>query len=86
MTVETIEKPHRNGAFLRANGRMNLAGGEEGSQVTGAFRRAELAERLGFDLADALAGDVELLADLFERMFALAADSETKPNHLFFLW
>jgi len=27
-----------------------------------------LAQRLGFDLADALAGDVELLADLFQRL------------------
>jgi hypothetical protein len=27
---------------------------------------AHLAERLGLDLADALAGDLELLADLFE--------------------
>ena len=54
--------------------------------MAGAFRGAELAEGLGFDLADTFAGDVELLADLFERVFAFAADSETKPNHLFFLW
>ena len=51
--------------FLRACGRMNLAGGEESAEVAGAFRGAELAERLGFDLTDAFAGDVELLADLF---------------------
>ena len=53
--------------------------------MAGAFRGAELAQSLGFDLANAFASDVELLADLFERMLALAADSETKPNHLFFL-
>ena len=30
----------------------------------------ELAQRFGFDLANALACDLELLADLFERMVA----------------
>ena len=50
------------------------------------FGAAQLPQCFGFDLTDAFACDVELLADLFERMFALAADSETKPNHLFFLW
>jgi hypothetical protein len=31
---------------------------------------AELAERLGFDLADTFARDGEVLADLFERVLA----------------
>ena len=47
------------------------------------FRRAKLAERLGFDLADALTGDVKFLADLFQSMLALAADAEAQ-DHLFF--
>ena len=41
----------------------------------------ELAQRLGLDLADALAGDRELLADLFERVVGVHADAETHPQH-----
>src|SRR4029453_1650719 len=41
-----------------------------------AARVAQLAQRLGFDLADALARDVEVLADLFERMVGALPDAE----------
>ena len=41
----------------------------------------ELAQRLGFDLADALAGDRELLADLFERVVGVHADAEAHAQH-----
>ena len=47
--------------------------------------RAKLTKRLGFDLADTLAGDVEFLADLFQGVFALATDAEAKADDLFFL-
>src|ERR1035437_2649922 len=40
---------------------------QETPQLTRAGRVAQLAERFHFDLADPLAGDVELLADLLER-------------------
>ncbi len=53
--------------------------------MTSAFRRAQLAQGLGFDLANAFARDVELLADLFERMFALAADAEAEADDLLLL-
>ena len=53
-------------------------------QMPSAFRRPKLAKRLGFDLSNPLAGDVELLADFFEGVFPLAANSETEPDHLFF--
>jgi len=36
------------------------------AELFGAGGVAELAQRLGLDLADALSGDVELAADLFE--------------------
>src|SRR5215813_8049123 len=42
-------------------------------------RVAEFAERLGFDLADAFARDGEMLADLFERVFA-AVRAETEAH------
>src|SRR6266481_9865332 len=46
---------------------------------------AELAERLGLDLADALAGHREALADLLERVLALVADPEPKAQDLLLL-
>src|SRR5262245_18735568 len=46
-------------------------------------RVAELAESLGFDLADAFAGDGEVLADLFERVLAaVRAEAESHLDDL----
>src|SRR6185312_4571835 len=45
-------------------------------------RVPQLAQRLGLDLADALAGDGEALADLFERVLAAVADAEAHLDHL----
>src|SRR5665213_2780453 len=59
-----------------------LPRGEERAQVAGAFGGAELAQGLGFDLADAFAGYVELLADFLERVLALAADAEAQADNL----
>src|SRR5688572_18181061 len=42
-------------------------GFEEALQLADAGGVAHFAEGLGFDLADALAGDLELFADFFER-------------------
>src|SRR6266567_3724040 len=39
---------------------------DEGFELAAARRMTQLAERLGFDLADALAGDLEALAYFFE--------------------
>ena len=44
-----------------------------------------LLERLGLDLADALAGDLELLADLLERLFWLSEEGEPLLDHGNFL-
>src|SRR5579863_7930251 len=53
--------------------------------MPGALRRTELAQRLGFNLPDTLARDVELLADFLERVLALAADAEAQADHLLLL-
>src|ERR1700730_6386077 len=52
--------------------------------MTSALRGTELTQRLGFDLANPFARDVEFLADLFERVLTLTANSETKPDDLLF--
>src|SRR6478736_3806567 len=44
-------------------------------------RVAQLAERLGLDLADALAGDVELLADLLEGAGTPVLEAEPELEH-----
>src|SRR3989442_11391851 len=58
---------------------------DEGLEVAPAQRMAQLAERLGLDLPDALAGDREALADLFQRVLALFADAEPQPEDLLLL-
>src|SRR5438445_11378047 len=57
---------------------------EKGPHLTAAARMLELAQRLGFDLADALAGDAELLPDLFERVIGVHADAEAHAQHALF--
>jgi hypothetical protein len=52
------------------------------TELLAAARVAQLAERLGLDLADALAGDLEVLADLFEGVVALLADAEAHAQDL----
>ena len=45
---------------------------------------AQFSECLGFDLSDAFAGDVELLADFFQRVIGVHADTEAHTQHLGF--
>ena len=44
----------------------------------------QLAQGFGLDLADAFAGDAELLADLFERVVGVHADAEAHAQDAFF--
>src|SRR5262249_13197126 len=57
------------------------SGIEEASELAGAAGVLELAERLGLDLTYALAGNRELLADLFERVVSVHADAEAHAQH-----
>src|SRR5262249_59612175 len=43
---------------------------------------AQLAQRFGLDLPDALAGDREVHADLLERVVPALPDAEAEPEHL----
>src|SRR5205823_3474033 len=47
---------------------------EEASELLGARRVPELAQRLRFDLPDTLARDIELLADFFQRVVGVHLD------------
>src|SRR3989338_2548164 len=55
---------------------------DEAAQLLAPARVAELAERLGLDLTDALAGDVEVLPDLLEGVLVLGPDAEALPQDL----
>src|SRR5690348_6666093 len=55
---------------------------EEGAKLFRPRRMPQLAQRLGLDLADALAGHVELLADFFQRVVGVHVDAEAHPQHL----
>jgi hypothetical protein len=44
-------------------------------ELLAAARMTQLTQRLGLDLTDALASDLEVLADFFQRVVALLADA-----------
>ena len=44
----------------------------------------QLPKRLGLDLADALAGDQQLLANFFQRVVGIHADAEAHAQHALF--
>src|SRR5438552_11101289 len=54
---------------------------QKAPQLPRPARVFQLAQRLGLDLADALAGYRELLADLFERVVGVHADAEAHAQH-----
>src|SRR6266446_6033857 len=56
---------------------------QEAAQLAAAARVLELAQRLGLDLADALARHRELLADLFQRVVLVHADAEAHAENAF---
>ena len=61
-----------------------LASVKEITQLMTSARVAQLAERLCLDLADSLAGDAEVLSDLFQRAGPAVVKSEAQTEHLFF--
>ena len=59
---------------------------QEASQLARATGMLELPQRLGLDLADALARHRELLADLFQRVIGVHADAEAHAQHALLAW
>ena len=49
--------------------------------MAGTAGMTQLAQRLGFDLTDALTGDLELLADLLKRMAAAVVQAVAQLDH-----
>ncbi len=56
---------------------------QEASQLPAPARVLEFPQRLRFDLADAFAGDRELLADFFQRVVGVHADAKAHAQHAF---
>ena len=57
--------------------------GQQRAQPARLLRRPQLPQRLRFDLPYPLAGHVELLSDLLERVLPFAPNAEPQLNHLF---
>src|SRR2546428_6343547 len=58
----------------------------EGLERARPVRAAQLAQRLRFDLTDALARHGEPLADLLQRVVGFLADPEAEPQDLLLAW
>src|SRR5213076_1983815 len=58
------------------------SGLQEAPELLRARWVAELAQGLGLDLSDALAGDREVLSDLLQRVLAAVGEAEAEPQHL----
>src|ERR1017187_8088469 len=71
--------------YLRSSAAILLPCRHERAQAAGPLGGAKLAKRFGFDLANSFARDVELLADFFECVLALAADAEAHADHFLLL-
>src|SRR3977135_4350981 len=56
---------------------------EEAPQLPAPRRMLQLAQRLGFDLPDALSRHRELLADFFQGVVGVHADAEAHAEHAF---
>src|SRR5690348_10541982 len=56
------------------------------AELFAAARMSQLSQGLRFDLADAFAGDLEILAHLFERVIGRFPDPETFAQHFLFSW
>src|SRR4051795_7749365 len=52
------------------------------AQGVGTLRVAQLGHRLALDLADPLAGETELLADLLQRPRLVAVQAEAQDDHV----
>src|ERR1700677_3717256 len=59
---------------------------DEGLQLAAAAGVTELAERFGLYLTNALAGDLEGLADLFEGVLGAVFEAEAHLDHTLFAW
>src|SRR5438105_13299412 len=76
--------PHSPGALPLSYGPAvnEVSSLEKAPRLLGPRRVTELAERLGLDLADALARDREVLPDLLQGVLAAVGQSEAQPQHL----
>src|SRR3546814_19899066 len=56
---------------------------QETPHLPAAARMLQLPQRLGLDLADAFAGDAELLADFLQRVIGVHADADAHAQDAF---
>src|SRR5690349_7914373 len=68
----TVRKKRQDGDFFPINSVIH----QEAAELLAAARMTQLAQRLRFDLTDALTRNVELLADFFQRVVRVHVDTE----------
>src|SRR5262245_8937017 len=78
-TARELSVPRERGGSRR---RQKSSGLQEAPELLGPRGMAELAQRLGLDLADALARHREVLADLLQRVLAAVGQAEAQAQHL----
>src|SRR5260370_42643308 len=59
---------------------------QEAPQLPAPRRMLQLPQRLGFDLPNTLSGHRELLADFFQGVVGVHADTEAHAQHAFLAW
>src|SRR6476620_3977769 len=84
MTIDLDESDSRPERETESNLPTVLQALDETAELFAPARMAQLPESLGFNLSDAFAGDLEVLADLFQRVISRLTDAETFAQHLFF--
>ena len=85
VSLASFELEFRFSSFERSGGLelISRGGFEEDAELARSRRMAQLAKRLGFDLADALACDGERLAHFFERVLGAVLQPEAHLDDLF---
>ncbi len=84
LTIAMQKAANDRGLFIFVDALHFFDAVDEGLQLAAAAGVTELAQGLGFDLADALAGDLEGLAYLFEGVFAAVFEAEAHLDDTLF--
>src|SRR6186997_3345657 len=84
LSIPRNEKGRLAAAFDSSHALVESVFDEEAAQLFRSTRMTQLAQRLRFDLTNALARHIELLAHFFQRVVGVHVDTEPHTKHLGF--